>query len=47
LENYLNDLRYWAGTGDVNYFTNGTPYFENSEELMDYIKLVETAVEGK
>tara|TARA_R110001599_G_scaffold278723_1_gene480067 strand:- start:103 stop:447 length:345 start_codon:yes stop_codon:yes gene_type:complete len=47
LENYLNDLRYWAGTGSVNYFTNGTPYFETSEELMDYIKLLETAVEGK
>ena len=42
LENYLEDLKYWKGSAsdvsDVNFYTSGTPYFYNLDEVDEYIK---------
>ena len=48
LYNYLEDLEYWSNKNSidsVNFYTSGTPQFENHTELREYIQEVENALQ--
>ena len=46
LKAHAGDLAYWRGLDieSVNYYTSGTPYFNNFEEMDEYIAELDKAL---